>query len=83
MTKEEEAEYIKKQEEYGAKVRAKREAGGYAKPTTNAKSSGDFSWEKYKSPTPAPTATPTYNDPLKRDLSYAERLRKGFAGASR
>lgn len=65
---------LDEQVEYEAKLRekkkAKQEGGFYDKPI-------------YKNPTPTPTATPTYNDPLKRNLSYAERLRQGFAGASR
>lgn len=44
-------------------------------------SSGFYDKPMYQSPTPTPT--PTYNDPLKRNMSYAERLARGARGASR
>lgn len=44
------------------------------------KKSSNFSWEKYKPPTSTPTPTPTYNDPLKRNLTEAERLAMAARG---
>lgn len=64
---DEDVKFIEERE-LAKKNKAKRESGFYDKPM-------------YQSPTPTPTTT--YNDPLKRNLTYAEKLAQGAKGASK
>ena len=40
-------------------------------------------YDKYIAPSEAVPTIETYDDPLKRNMSYAERLAQGVRGASR